>query len=122
MRNLTRLWLVKFRKGYFCLDIIELAQCRSIGFTQIVTGVTSVGFTFFVLHCAFGFILLLGFTAAFALFVRMCRGVSLLRERFSGAARPPKNPLASWAQLDQLMGCVLCCDRGGLLSIDLQQA
>ena len=34
-------------------------------------------------------------------------GISLLRERFSGAARPPKNPLASWAQLDQLMGALL---------------
>ena len=68
------LTLANFEKGHFCLDIIELAQCRSIGFTQIVTGVTSVGFTFFLLHCVFCFILLLGFTAAFALFVRMSRG------------------------------------------------
>ena len=114
----TPLTLVNSEKGYFCLDIIELAQCRSIGFTQIVTGVTSVGFTFFELHCAFGFILLLGFTAAFALFVRMCRGVSLLRERFSGAARPPKNPLASWAQMDQLMGALLLlCDAAAAAAI-----
>ena len=40
------LTLANFEKGHFCLDIIELAQCRSIGFTQIVTDVTSVGSTF----------------------------------------------------------------------------
>ena len=37
------------------------------------------------------------------------------------APRPLKNPLASWAQLDQLMGCALCCDRGGNVSYSLRQ-
>ena len=48
----------KFGKGVVLFDNIELAQCRLMGFTQIVTGVTSVGFTFFVLHCAFDFFIL----------------------------------------------------------------
>ena len=53
-----------------------------IGSVQIVTFVTSVWFNFFELHCAFlDLLVLLGFTVTFALFVRMRRGVSLLRER-----------------------------------------
>ncbi len=75
-----------------------------IGSFQIVTVVTSVVPTFLGLHCAFDLFLLLGFTVNFALFVRICWGISLLRERFKVAPRPLKNPLASWAQLDQLMG------------------
>ena len=43
------------------------------------------------------------------------------RERFKVASRPLKNPLASWSQLDQLMGCALCCDRGGNVSVSLKQ-
>ena len=50
-------------------------------FTQIVTDVTSLGFTFFSCIALFDFIVLLGFIVTFALFVRMLRGVSLLRER-----------------------------------------
>ena len=60
---------------------IELAQCRLIGFTQIVTDITSFGFTFFSCIALFDFIVLLGFIVTFALFVRLRRGVSLLRER-----------------------------------------
>ena len=53
-----------------------------IGSFQIVTFVTSVIPTFFELHCAFwDLLVLLGFTATLAFDVRMCRGVSLLRER-----------------------------------------
>ena len=78
-----------------------------IGSVQIVTVVTSVAPTFFSCIALFVFA-----TFALLLFVLLysleCAwGVSLLRERFSGAARPPKNPLASWAQLDQLMGALL---------------
>ena len=72
--------------------------------TQIVIFVTSLGFTFLCCIALFDFIILLGFTVNFALFVRMRWGISLLRERFKVAPRPLKNPLASWAQLDQLMG------------------
>ena len=89
-------------------------------FTKIVIFVTSLGFAFLA-ALRFLFLLLLGFTVIFAWFVRMRWGVSLLRERFKVAPRPLKNPLASWAQLDQLMGCALCCDCGGLLSSDLRQ-
>ena len=73
-------------------------------FTKIVVFVTSLDFTFLNCIALFDLFLLLGFTVTFALFVRMCWGVSPLRRRFSGAPRPPKYPLASWAQLDQLMG------------------
>ena len=76
-------------------------------FTRIVIFVTSLGFTFLSCIALFDLLVLLGFTVTFAFAVRMCRGVSLLRERFSGATRPPKNPLASWAQLDQLMDALL---------------
>ena len=48
---------------------------------QIVTVVTSIVPTFFGCIALFDFIILLGFTVNFALFVRMRRGVSLLRER-----------------------------------------
>ena len=75
-----------------------------IGSFQIVTNVTSVVSTFFSCIALFDLFLLLGFTVNFALFVRMRWGISLLRERFKVAPRPLKNPLASWAQLDQLMG------------------
>ena len=78
-----------------------------IGSVQIVTIVTSVVPTLFGCIALFDLLVLLGFTVTFAFAVRMCRGVSLLRERFSGASRPPKNPLASWAQLDQLMDALL---------------
>ena len=36
----------KYLKGLLLFNNIELAQCRLIGFTQIVTFVTSLGFTF----------------------------------------------------------------------------
>ena len=52
-----------------------------MGFTQIVTDVTSLGFTFFGCIALFDFIVLLCFTVTFVLFVRMRWGVSLLRER-----------------------------------------
>ena len=93
-----------------------------IGSVQIVTDVTSVVPNFFGCIALFDLLVLLGFTVNFALFVRMRWGVSPLRRRFSGAPRPPKDPLASWAQLDQLMGALLillgsacfvpCCRRG----------
>ena len=71
----------KYLKGLLLFNNIELAQCRLIGFTQIVTFVTSVVPTFLCCIALFGFILLLGFTVTFALFVRMCWGVSPLRRR-----------------------------------------
>ena len=49
--------------------------------TQIVIFVTSLGFTFLSCIALFDFIILLGFTVNFALFVRLRWGVSLLRER-----------------------------------------
>ena len=52
-----------------------------IGSGQIVTGVTSVIPTFFGCIALFDFLLLLGFTVAFALFVRMRWGISPLRRR-----------------------------------------
>ena len=52
-----------------------------IGSVQIVTGVTSVVPTFLSCIALLGFLLLLGFTVALALFVRMRWGISLLRER-----------------------------------------
>ena len=52
-----------------------------IGSGQIVTNVTSVVLTFFSCIALFCFLLLLGFTVTFALFVSLRRGVSLLRER-----------------------------------------
>ena len=52
-----------------------------IGSFQIVTDVTSVIPTLFGCIALFNFIILLGFTATLAFAVRMCRGVSLLRER-----------------------------------------
>ena len=48
-----------------------------MGFTQIVTNVTSLDFTFFGCIALFDFIVLLGFTVTFVLFDRMRRGVSL---------------------------------------------
>ena len=87
--------------------VVRISAMQIIGSFQIVTDVTSVVPTFFAALRFFDLLVLLGFTVAFAFAVRLRRGVSLLRERFSGAARPPKNPLASWAQLDQLMGALL---------------
>ena len=52
-----------------------------IGSFQIVTGVTSVVPTFLSCIALFCFLLLLGFTVAFACSVRLRGGVSLLRER-----------------------------------------
>ena len=52
-----------------------------IGSFQIVTGVTSVVPTLFGCIALLDFLLLLGFTVALALFVRMRLGISLLRER-----------------------------------------
>ena len=52
-----------------------------IGSFKIVTGVTSVVPTFWAALRFFDLFLLLGFTVTFALFVKMRRGVSLLRER-----------------------------------------
>ena len=51
-----------------------------IGSVQIVT-LLHLSYQPFELHCAFDLLVLLGFTVNFALFVRMRRGVSLLRER-----------------------------------------
>ena len=51
------------------------------GFTKIVIFVASLGFTFFGCIALFDFFILLGFTVAFALFVRMRWGVSPLRRR-----------------------------------------
>ena len=73
--------LANFEKGFFCLDIIEIAQCRLMGFTQIVTFVTSFGFTFLAALRFLDFIVLLGFTVDFAIFVRMRWGISPLRRR-----------------------------------------
>ncbi len=52
-----------------------------IGSVKIVTNVTSVVPTFLATLRFFDLFLLLGFTVTFALFVKMRRGVSLLRER-----------------------------------------
>ena len=52
-----------------------------IGSVQIVTIVTSVVPTFLSCIALFGLLVLLGFTVTFAFAVRMCRGISLLRER-----------------------------------------
>ena len=61
---------------------VRISAMQINGSFQIVTDVTSVWFNFFELHCAFlDLLVLLGFTVTFALFVRMRRGVSLLRER-----------------------------------------
>ena len=97
------LTLANLEKGYFALYVRNSAM-QIIGSGQIVTDVTFGVPTLFGCIALFDLFLLLGFTVTFALFVRMCWGVSPLRRRFSGAPRPPKNPLASWAQLDQLMG------------------
>ena len=48
--------LANLEKAWFGLDRIELAQCRLIGFTQIVTVVTSVVPTFFSCIALFGFV------------------------------------------------------------------
>ena len=52
-----------------------------IGSFQIVTVVTSVVPILFGCIALFDFIVLLGFTVTFVLAVRMCWGISLLRER-----------------------------------------
>ena len=94
--------------------VVRISAMQIIGSFKIVTDVTSVVPTFFAALRFFDLLVLLGFTVAFAFAVRLRRGVSLLRERFSGAARPPKNPLASWAQLDQLMcALLLLCRAAG---------
>ena len=64
-------------------------------------------FYLFELHCAFLFFYF-AFRFIILLALLECAwGVSPLRRRFKWATRPLKNPLASWAQLDQLMGALL---------------
>ena len=46
----------KFGKGLLLLCSLELAQCRLIGFTQIVTDVTSIGSTFLSCIALLGFV------------------------------------------------------------------
>ena len=83
---------------------VRISAMQINRFTKIVIFVTSLGFSFLSCIALFGFV-----SFAFLLFILLALlecawGVSPLRRRFSGATRPPKNPLASWAQLDQLMG------------------
>ena len=52
-----------------------------IGSVQIVTDVTSIGSTFLRCIALLNFIVVLGFTVTFVLFVRMRWGISPLRRR-----------------------------------------
>ena len=69
-----------WKRGSIAL-FVRISAMQIIGSGQIVTCVTSVTPTFFCCIALFDFFILLGFTVAFALFVRMRWGVSLLRER-----------------------------------------
>ena len=95
----------KFGKGLLLLCSLELAQCRLIGFTQIVTDVTSIGSTFLSCIALLGLLVLLGFTVTFALFVRMRWGVSPLRRRPRALPFGFPPPLKRWTKL--LYGCAV---------------
>ena len=69
-----------WKRGSFAL-FVRISAMQINGSIQIVTDVTSVIPTLFGCIALFDFIVLLGFTFTFALFVRMRWGISLLRER-----------------------------------------
>ena len=69
-----------WKRGSLALFVRKSAM-QIIGSFQIVTDVTSVVPTLFICIALFDLLVLLGFTVNFAWFVRMRRGVSLLRER-----------------------------------------
>ena len=84
------LTLANFWKGIVLFNNIELAQCRLMGFTQIVTDVTSVVPTFLCCIALFWFV-----SFAFRFIILLCLlecawGVSLLRERRGRCPRPCK--------------------------------
>ena len=73
-------------KRYSFALFVRISAMQINGSGQIVTGVTSVWFNFFELHCAFDFLLLLGFTVVLALFVRMRLGYFASAEATTGFA------------------------------------
>ena len=97
LRNLVEIVLLLCFPNLLCLRsqiwkrysfalFVRISAMQINGSGQIVTGVTSVWFNFFELHCAFDFLLLLGFTVVLALFVRMRLGYFASAEATTGFA------------------------------------
>ena len=122
--------LANLEKAWFGLDRIELAQCRLIGFTQIVTVVTSVVPTFFSCIALFGFV---SFAFRFLVLLALLDCAGGFRSCGSDHGLCPLDSHKPLKRLDRNFymdallllfgssGFVLCCDCGGLLSSDLRQ-